>query len=458
MIGVRAIVWLMSTVSILIAYRWTLTRSRSLATFLAFGIVSRAVLGTGLFVVSAFDLPILKSIQIGGGFWSLAVDAKSYFDTAADAARVGIATINDVSPSPTYVRALAAWLHIAGISPASAILFNLLCYVAIAVIIVAACRSSIASSIALITVTIDPALVLFGTQALKDSFFILAVVLAIVGVRLWCDGLDAAQNHRQRCLAGGLLFLALGIYVVSGIRAYVGIFMLVALIAAFAASLATQESTSGWRLGLASLVVVILMFGVFAKGAGAYFPYYRSLGESMIRNPSAPLRDLDRARTGFVNSGGGTSLEPLPRSAPSRPNEVTTSPDIELTGGDRATRLLRGTAAFFVPIWLLHALSVVSFTGGQGLLFAADIDTVVMDVSLMASLWLLVRRRPSLPMVPLVAFVAVFSVLSVLVLAYVVTNFGTLFRLRLIAVTPVWLLPALVRRHVDQFVGHHENL
>lgn len=461
MVAVRAVAWIASVLCVLFAYRWTHSRSRTLAAILAFGIIGRAALGIGLFVVSAFGLPLLKSLQIGGGFWVLAIDAKSYFDAAAGAAQAGLATINDVSPSPTYLRVFAAWLHVAGISPASAVLFNLLCYVAIALVIVAASRSAVASVIALITVTIDPAFVVFGTQALKDSFFMLAVVLAVVGVRLWCDGLDPGERHGQARLAGGLLLMALGIYVVAGIRPYVAVFILLALMAAAVASFAIPHSMSRWRLTLASVVMLMLMSGVFAGGAGAYFPYYRALAESVVLDPFVPVRDLDQARTGFVNAGGATSVEesvPPSRSDPEHPIEAAQGSDMELGVGTRATRLLRGAAVFFIPIWLLHALSVVTFTGGRGLLFIADIDTVVMDVSLAACFWVLARRRLHPQMIPLVVFVAVLSLFAAVSLAYVVTNFGTLFRLRLIAVAPIWLLPALVRRRADQPVKGSEAL
>ena len=448
--GGIALTWLTSIACIFCVCRWAYSRSRTLGAILALGIIGRAILGTGLFVVSAFDLPVLKSLQIGGGFWVLALDAKFYFDTAAAAAAAGLATISDVSPSPAYLRVFAAWLQVAGISPVSAVLFNLLCYVAIALVIVAACRSAVASVIALLIVTIDPAFVVFGTQALKDSLFVLALVLAVLGVRVWCDGLDPAVNYRPVPVASGLLLIAVGMFVVAGIRAYVGVFILLALLATALVSIAVPLGLSRWRVALASALMLILMSGVFAGGAGAYFPYYRSLAESVVIDPFVPLHFLDQARRGFVNTGGATSVEPRPAPRPLDVGETTGAAEFDLGAGDRAVRLLRGAAVFFIPIWLLHALSVVTFAGGRGLLFIADMDTVVIDISLASCFWVLARRKLQPHMVLLVVFVAVLALITGGSLAYAVTNFGTLFRLRLIAVAPIWLLPALVRRPAEQ--------
>jgi hypothetical protein len=115
----------------------------------------------------------------------------------------------------------------------------------------------------------------------------------------------------------------------------------------------------------------------------------------------------------------------------------------ETTWAGRAQQLFRGSALLFVPISVLRALSIVEFPGGRGLLFVTDIDTLIIDAGLAAALYLLflARRNPDLPVI---VFVVVFAGLTTIALAYVVTNFGTLFRLRLLAVTPLWMLPVLV--------------
>ena len=99
----------------------------------------------------------------------------------------------------------------------------------------------------------------------------------------------------------------------------------------------------------------------------------------------------------------------------------------------------------FLPITLLRALSIVSFTGGRGLLLITDIDTLVIDLGIVASILLLLRTGLSRSSMPVAIFALALAVLTTLSMVYVVTNFGTLFRLRLLAVTPMWVLPAFVR-------------
>ena len=96
----------------------------------------------------------------------------------------------------------------------------------------------------------------------------------------------------------------------------------------------------------------------------------------------------------------------------------------------------------FIPISLLQALSIVSFSGGSGLLLITDIDTLVMDAAILGSLLVLFRTRQRGQSKPVVMFALVLAVFTTLSMAYVVTNFGTLFRLRLLAVTPIWVIPA----------------
>jgi hypothetical protein len=114
------------------------------------------------------------------------------------------------------------------------------------------------------------------------------------------------------------------------------------------------------------------------------------------------------------------------------------------SGGPR--HLATGLAAMFVPLSILKALSVVAFPGGRGLLLVADLDTVFLDLSLLAIGTLIVRKRAVMatPVSSLLFTLAVAGI-STILLAYVVTNFGTLFRLRLLAAVPAWMAPVAFR-------------
>ena len=95
---------------VLLAYRWIQRQSPRLAAIFAAGILLRAVGGVLLFAISYLQWPILRSLQTGGGFWTLAIDAHWYFNEAAMAVSHGIGTISATAPSPAYLRALALWI------------------------------------------------------------------------------------------------------------------------------------------------------------------------------------------------------------------------------------------------------------------------------------------------------------------------------------------------------------
>jgi hypothetical protein len=101
----------------------------------------------------------------------------------------------------------------------------------------------------------------------------------------------------------------------------------------------------------------------------------------------------------------------------------------------------------FVPVSILKSLSIVDFPGGRGLLPIADGDTIFQDATLLLMCSLLwVRRREIGTRLPLVIFSLTLSATTAILLGYVVTNFGTLFRIKYLVAAPVWLLSLSVAR------------
>ena len=135
----------------------------------------------------------------------------------------------------------------------------------------------------------------------------------------------------------------------------------------------------------------------------------------------------DNARDGFVQTGGATNI-------------VTAS-------DGRVRAFVRGLAVMFVPISLLKLMGVVDFDGGRGLLLLTDVDTLFIDALILLSLAALVVHRATLSRnLGPVTFLLVLSGISTVLMAYVVTNYGTLFRLRLMVTVPLWLLPVVIAR------------
>jgi hypothetical protein len=106
---------------------------------------------------------------------------------------------------------------------------------------------------------------------------------------------------------------------------------------------------------------------------------------------------------------------------------------------DRRRGLAVGLAAVFVPSSILERLSVVHIHIRTSARLVADADTLVLDLTLAIVLWLLIVNRRDINPGPLV-FALALAVLVALPLAYVMTNYGTLVRLRLMVAAPIWLL------------------
>ena len=74
-----------------------------------------------------------------------------------------------------------------------------------------------------------------------------------------------------------------------------------------------------------------------------------------------------------------------------------------------------------------------------------DLDTLYKDLTLLVTLWLLWRRRRTIgDRLPFVVFCGLLSLTTVVLLGYVVTNFGTLWRMRPLIGIPLWVALAVL--------------
>jgi hypothetical protein len=94
------------------------------------------------------------------------------------------------------------------------------------------------------------------------------------------------------------------------------------------------------------------------------------------------------------------------------------------------TRLLTGVTSVVVPRSIGERLGLFHIGGGQGMFWFTELDTVIFDFIVVCAVFALVLRRSVSWRNPLVWFLALLTLLAGLPLAYVVTNYGTLFRLR----------------------------
>jgi hypothetical protein len=403
------------------SFRYIRANSRVLGRIVAAGILARAVLGLALFWISYLQLPIGSSLHSGDGFWQLAPDAQGYYELAISAAS-GTLAPDEPNPSPGFVSTLALWMSIVGISPAAAFLLNLTLYVFLIALVVwyyrpvNDWRRDLPCLIGVAAYSFSPALLLHSSQPLKDGYssaLLATGCLGVLGLRtLIYSGRE--QTPRALSIAMGVLFVAT--YGMAGVRWYYAA-MMVCAVAVVLTVFAFYERSTPLRPYLAGCAALLLAMSTgFVIGIG---PAYREYLGGLVFGSAGVHNVIGGARTGFLTTGGATSIGDI--------------------GRDHALSV--GMAFMFVPISVITAVSDISIEGGRGLLPIVDADTVFQDLGIASIVFLLWKRRRAIDTgLPLVVFGTMLGVTSALLIAYIVTNIGTQWRLRLLVTVPLWFL------------------
>ncbi len=106
------------------------------------------------------------------------------------------------------------------------------------------------------------------------------------------------------------------------------------------------------------------------------------------------------------------------------------------------TRLMTGAIALLVPRTIASSQGLLDIRGGKGLFWFTDLDTIAFDIVVLFALGFFVARiRWATLRNPAFWFVGVLIVLVGVPLIYTITNFGTLFRLRMMVYTAAALIP-----------------
>src|SRR6186713_1454613 len=125
---VHSIFYLLQAVLIVAACRWISSLSRPVGILVWIGVAVRLATGLGLIGLAYFDVPFLRAFKSPDGFWTLAPDARLYFNLASRAALDGVTSVQGGAPSPFFVAVLSLWLWALGSTVVSAVLFNVSCY------------------------------------------------------------------------------------------------------------------------------------------------------------------------------------------------------------------------------------------------------------------------------------------------------------------------------------------
>lgn len=105
------------------------------------------------------------------------------------------------------------------------------------------------------------------------------------------------------------------------------------------------------------------------------------------------------------------------------------------------TRLVVGAAALVVPRSLGERLGLFDISGGRGMLWFTEIDTLIFDLALFFAVWAVAASGAASWRRPLLWLVLLTTLIVAAPLAYSVSNFGTLFRLREMIYLGLLLLP-----------------
>ncbi len=432
------IVWLVSEVR---------RASRTLALIMASGLLLRFVLGLSLFWVAEHNLPVLQSLRTPDGVWTFALDSAGYLHDSTIMAEEGYFAI-PAGLSPDYVVWLTAWMRLVGATAAAAPYLNLTLFALLCWLIVRTSaptgrdRDDLPQLVTVGSFAFSPALLFHGSQALKDDLCAALLGVACVGALHLFYQHDAGGGSHRR--TAGLLTVVAAAYFLAGLRGYAA--GLVGCATAAAAALPwVYRSSSRRALALwsgATLVVVIGVGAVLRNGAAGEAAAARveSARQSAIALGSRALRVPDRLRHSFHKTGGNTNLAegPVPaRGEPMRPS----------TWMQRGRGLATGLGAIFVPMTVLQATGAVHLGMGTALRVATDVDTLFLDASILATIILLARRRVAVRWhLRYVCFALTLCLATTGFMAYIVTNFGTLFRLRVMLAVPIWMLGLAVVR------------
>ncbi len=144
----------------------------------------------------------------------------------------------------------------------------------------------------------------------------------------------------------------------------------------------------------------------------------------------------------------------LAEVVPPPPAPVNGAPAVAPT--TPAGRLTAGAVALLLPQSIAQRIGLVDVGGGRGLMWFADVDTLVFDALLLVAV-LVFFRGPKREAVrnPLFWLVVATTIMVAVPLVYTISNFGTLFRLRAMIFTGLALIPlavAMSRRDAEPTV------
>lgn len=433
------------------------------------GFLLRAAAGMTLFWISYLRLPLMRSQYLGGGFWIFSLDSTYFMPLARAAGSMGPIALLTLDrgtwSSVSFLQVLSLAHFLFGYVPSVGVLLNCGCFLGGALLLRRWSASlgpagRVPCLLALTVLSLRPSWILWATQPLKDPLFGLLVIAWFYASRHWFDSSAKPGAGWQRVLWG--FVLAAVIYELAGMRAYFALILWLALGAGLVLSLLQASPVRRWQRLVTGALLWILLSQVVVASGGPLLPRtVRAFLTPYVLEPGATppepkatlqervktglLRPLMEMRDGFILSGGASQIRGGTRAA--RPSAPRHGPPADLAPPPTApeewsSNLTTGLAATFLPHALGRSLGLFSIGSGRGAWAAVELDTLAFLLASVLGVLLTARAaRRSGRISPLAVQALLSALLIAAGLAYVVTNFGTLFRLREMILLPLSLAP-----------------
>jgi hypothetical protein len=177
-----------------------------------------------------------------------------------------------------------------------------------------------------------------------------------------------------------------------------------------------------------------------ARGAPVSVPATSGVSTSAGATPSQGAQPR-MAEAPVAASGAGTAAGSQRADGPA----VAGEDQKILMPKSRAARVLVGLSALVLPRFVATRLGLLHVEGGRGLWLFAEVDTIVFDLVLLIAIAFVIRahRKPN-DVTPLLWPLVLMTFTLGLAIAYVSTNFGTLFRHRGMVFLGLFLIPLAV--------------
>jgi hypothetical protein len=439
-------------------WAWTRLAGHGKASLIvAAGFVIRALAGQLLFWISWLRLPIARSLQLGNGFWFFAIDGPGYLAYSKELIDLGpkaILFISTAYKSRLYTQAFTLAAAAFGVVSSVAILFNCAAYLATCAIILRLgsrdARMERPRLVTLVAIVFGPGMILWSLQALKDTFFFF-LIAALIGLcfqwqEMWREG----ESPRWRRLLSCSAAMIVVIYAIGGMRWYFAAFFCALWPVFIVLTMLPARSRS--RALLAGAVMLVLLSQALRLGGSDDIPWQvrRLLAPGPITSlrwwrgntpappwqPSAVPGLAVEIRSGFEHTLGATMIATGPVLAPPQEKKAEPLPRT------LAATLTSGFAAMFLPRFVAQSVGLIHIGGGRGFWFFAEVDTLVFDaVLLFVAVYCIRALRTYARVTPLFVLLVLLFLMTAGPMMYTVTNFGTLFRLRLMVYFIAAILP-----------------